>query len=109
MENQHRKITGYRELSAEEIALMNEIKALGPQVEDLIIKVQLHVNKQRMRALYGQDDFKPLPNTAVDPLDPETLKRLEDATPERFTAMAKTEFQTGLMFLVRAVAQPTTF
>lgn len=30
MENQHRKITGYRELNAEEIALMNEIKEIGP-------------------------------------------------------------------------------
>ncbi|WP_048766311.1 DUF7681 family protein [Acinetobacter sp. 243_ASPC] len=109
MENQHRKITGYRDLSAEEVALMNEIKELGPQIEATIIKVQQHVNKQRMKALYGQEDFKPLPKTAVDPLDPETLKRLEDATPERFAAMAKTEFQTGLMYLVRAVAQPTSF
>lgn len=109
MENQHRKITGYRELNAEEIALMNEIKEIGPQIEAVILKVQAHVHKQRMKALFGQEDFKPLPNTAVDPLDPETLKRLEDATPERFAAMAKTEFQTGLMYLVRSVAQPTTF
>tara|TARA_Y100000034_G_C6838695_1_gene379238 strand:- start:678 stop:794 length:117 start_codon:yes stop_codon:yes gene_type:complete len=28
MENQHRKITGYRELDETEIAMMNEIKAL---------------------------------------------------------------------------------
>lgn len=109
MENQHRKITGYRELNTEEIALMNEIKELGPQIEAAIIKVQQHVYKQRMKALYGQEDFKPSLNTAVDPLDPETLKRLEDATPERFAAIAKIDFQTGLMYLVRAVAQPTTF
>ncbi|OTG85538.1 hypothetical protein B9T31_12160 [Acinetobacter sp. ANC 4558] len=109
MENQHRKITGYRELNADEIALMNEIKELGPQIDAVILKVQTHVHKQRMKALYGQEDFKPSQNTAVNPLDPETLKRLEDATPERFAAMAKTEFQTGLMYLVRAVAQPTTF
>ena len=47
MENQHRKITGYRELNAEEIALMNEIKELGPKLESVIIKVQEHVKKQR--------------------------------------------------------------
>lgn len=34
---------------------------------------------------------------------------LESATHERFAAMAKTEFQTGLMYLVRAIAQPTCF
>lgn len=39
MENQHRKITGYRELNAEEIALMNEVKELGPQIEAVILKV----------------------------------------------------------------------
>ena len=29
MDNQHRKITGYRELSQDEINLMNEAKALA--------------------------------------------------------------------------------
>ena len=90
MENQHRKITGYRELNAEEIALMNEVKELGPQIEAVILKVQAHVKKQR-------EDYD------------ENYQRLEDATPERFSALAKTDFQTGLMYLVRAVAQPTTF
>lgn len=36
MENQHRKISGYRELSKEEIDLMNRIKAFGPEFEKLI-------------------------------------------------------------------------
>lgn len=39
MENQHRKISGYRELTEHEIALMNQIKkhgeALGALVEQL--------------------------------------------------------------------------
>jgi len=39
MENQHRKITGYRELSAEEIALMNEVKALGAKVGELHARI----------------------------------------------------------------------
>lgn len=33
MDNQHRKISGYRELTQDEIDLMNEIKAKGLEVE----------------------------------------------------------------------------
>lgn len=95
MENQHRKITGYRELSQEEIDLMNKIKALGPQIEDLIEEVRLFIlNKSQ---------------AARNALDIETQDRLRDATPERFAALSKTEFQTGLMYLTRAIAQPTFF
>jgi hypothetical protein len=36
MENQHRMIKGYRELSATEIARMNEIKALGAKLGELV-------------------------------------------------------------------------
>jgi hypothetical protein len=41
MENQHRKITGYRELNQAEIDLMNEIKAFGVQVGELILRVEI--------------------------------------------------------------------
>jgi hypothetical protein len=40
MENQHRKISGYRELSQEEIDLMNEGKALAQQVGEWVAKLQ---------------------------------------------------------------------
>jgi hypothetical protein len=40
MDNQHRQIKGYRELSAEEIALMNEIKAKGAELGDLVAKLR---------------------------------------------------------------------
>ena len=36
MDNQHRHITGYRELSQDEIDLMNEIKRHGVQLEALV-------------------------------------------------------------------------
>ena len=36
MENQHRKITGYRELSQDEINAMNKSKELASQVGDFI-------------------------------------------------------------------------
>lgn len=97
MDNQHRKINTYRELTQEEVDLMNEIKALGPQIQAIIQKVQSHVSTQRYNCKC--DAGQQVHN--VDEWD-----RLEAATPERFAAMAKTEFQTGLMYLVRAVAQP---
>ncbi len=40
MDNQHKAITGYRDLSAEEIALMNEAKALGVQMGELVTKLK---------------------------------------------------------------------
>jgi len=39
MENQHKKITGYRDLSEEEIALMNEVKAKAEEVGALLDKL----------------------------------------------------------------------
>ena len=93
MENQHRKITGYRELNQEEIDLMNEIKALGPKIEEILIKVQNTVDEQRNESI----------------VKPAEHERMENATPERFLALAKTDFQTALMYTTRAVAQPEFF
>lgn len=101
MENQHRKISGYRELNAEEIALMNDIKELGPKLEAVLSKVTAHIKKQRDNCCIIEQ-FKEI-------TDQENYDRLNHATPERFAAMAKTDFQTGLMALTRAVAQPTNF
>lgn len=39
MDNQHKKITGYRDLSQEEIDLMNEIKAEGERLGALCDKL----------------------------------------------------------------------
>lgn len=36
MENQHRKISGYRELTQDEINLMNTIKATGKELGQLV-------------------------------------------------------------------------
>ena len=41
MDNQHRKIIGYRELSEEEIARMNQIKALGKQFQELVERFEM--------------------------------------------------------------------
>ena len=39
MENQHRQIKGYRELSQQEIDLMNEIKTMGAELGALVEKL----------------------------------------------------------------------
>ena len=39
MENQHRKITGYRDLTQDEIDLMNEVKAKGIELDALLKKI----------------------------------------------------------------------
>ena len=74
MDNQHRQITGYRELSPEEIALMNRVKAKAEEVGALISELQ-----------------------QAGGLD------------QRGVAIARTELQTGFMWAVRSIAQPTTF
>lgn len=39
MKDQHEKITGYRDLSQEEIDLMNEIKEHGEKTHKLVLKL----------------------------------------------------------------------
>lgn len=52
MENQHKKIKGYRDLSQEEIDLMNEGKALAEQCGSFINKLQaMESNDQRCVSL----------------------------------------------------------
>lgn len=51
MENQHRKISGYRELDQADIDLMNTIKAQGPVLEHLIAAVRAEGGDQRWAAI----------------------------------------------------------
>lgn len=92
MDNQHRKIAGYRELSQADIDLMNKIKAHGPVLEELVAAVRGEIALMRQAAANVTD-----------------VARLDRAEPERWAALARTHFQEGLMALTRAVAQPTTF
>lgn len=80
MDNQHRKISGYRELSQAEIDLINKIKLHGKVLGDLVEEVLAH--------------SKDAPSVV-------------GAEPGRWAALARTNFQIGVMELVRAVAQPT--
>jgi hypothetical protein len=59
MDNQHKKITGYRDLSQSEIDLMNDIKQLAAQVGDLIDSLKSHgdIHDQRWIA-EGKTDLQ---------------------------------------------------
>ena len=81
MDNQHRKIKGYRELSEQEIDLMNEVK-------DLAIKVGVVVDKLMKADFCTNSDQVP------------------DA---RWVAAGKTQLQMGFMALNRSIAKPETF
>lgn len=98
MENQHRKISGYRELSQEEVDLMNRIKAKGAEL--------LELQAELVSSLVEQGRSKAA--DAAENTDRHAeLDRFYAAEPQRWAAIGKTDIQTGIMALVRAVAQPT--
>lgn len=74
MKDQHEKIKGYRNLSQEEIDLMNEGKELAEKCGAYVDKL-----------------------TATE------------CTDKRAIAIGKTNLQQGFMWVIRGVAQPTTF
>ncbi|WJN60904.1 hypothetical protein [Pseudomonas sp. SO81] len=98
MENQHRKIAGYRELNEDEISLMNAIKAQGAELLKLQGKLVTMLQAQRIgKAVAAEHDDQ----AAID-----EYERFKAAEPERWAAIGKTDIQTGIMAMVRAVAQP---
>jgi hypothetical protein len=99
VDNQNRKIFGYRDLSQEEIELINRVKTLGLHMEGILADITRHIASQRTCAN----------SDVVVNNDPKIFNRLENATPERFLSIARTDFQTGLMAATRAVGQPESF
>lgn len=92
MDNQHRKISGYRELTQEEIDLMNRVKAKGAELLELQREVSAYLVK--CQSALGIE------------APSEEYSRFLKAEPTRWAAIAKTDIQTGVMALVRAIAQP---
>lgn len=106
MDNQHRKIAGYRELTQGEVDLMNRIKAKGAELLDLqnelFHRLDTDQEVKKAEAIASQlapNDF------ASD--EYREYNRFMAAEPMRWAAIGKTDIQTGIMALVRAVAQPT--
>ena len=74
MDNQHKHIKGYRDLTQEEIDIINYIKTKGTELGELV---------ERLKKQKGFD--------------------------KRWIGIGEIDLQTGIMALIRAVAQPTTF
>jgi hypothetical protein len=87
LDNQHKKIKGYRDLSQEEIDLMNRIKAKGEEVGELV------------------EELTVLRATTINPEEFDS----SDIEAARCISVAKGHLQTGFMWFVRAVAQPDSF
>ena len=58
MDNQHKKIKGYRDLSQEEIDLMNEAKELAVEVGKLCDKIYMAVDSDKRWASTGKTDLQ---------------------------------------------------
>jgi len=58
MDNQHKKIKGYRELNQEEIDLMNKIKAQGENLQKLIEELQSYNDVDHRWVAIGQNDLQ---------------------------------------------------
>lgn len=86
------KVTGYRQLTEAEVALMNEGKALAEQCGAYIAKLR----------------------TYTPPADPdwdtkETAPKPGSTLDQRWISIGATDLQRGFMAVIRGIAQPTTF
>lgn len=97
MDNQHKKIKGYRDLSQEEIDLMNKLKEKAEEVK-LVLEEILKYREGQWEAWYNitEDDVNGLTE----------IQLLES---ERNLHIAKENLQQGFMWAVRGVALPETF
>ena len=83
------KITGYRQLTEEEVALMNEGKALAEQCGAYIDKLR------------NRDAEIAMPMQGIT----DAPRKLD----QRWISIGATDLQRGFMAVIRGIAQPTTF
>jgi hypothetical protein len=81
MDNQHRQIKGYRDLSQAEIDVMNEVKTKAAEVGALV---------EKLRGMVG------IPGSAA-------------AIDQRWISIGATHLQQGFMALTRGVTRPDFF
>lgn len=98
MDNQHKHIAGYRDLTESEVALMNEVKAKAAEVGELVDKLRKAI----------QPDDSLLEPVQVGEL---TFASVSDESVEvdRWLTIGQDHLQQGFMALTRAIARPTTF
>lgn len=107
MENQHRKIVGYPELSQEDIDLINEIKAAGRVLLGLQVRVWARATVQQNEIVTAFEALPPGTPEEVAAPHRAQYQNFAVADPLCWATIGKTNIQTGVMALVRAVAQPT--
>ena len=78
VDNQHKKITGYRDLSQFEINMMNDLKSMEETMRRMLGNLKAYIDN--------------------DTEDKEAL---------RWVAEARTCLETGMMYAIKAVARPT--
>ena len=83
------KVTGYRQLTKAEVALMNEGKALAELCGAYIAKLRTFPDTSRSG----------LPATDTEP----------GSLDQRWVSIGATDIQRGFMAVIRGIAQPTTF
>ena len=81
MENQHKLITGYRDLSQEDIDLINEGKALEKQIAEYFLKVARNPGADIKAACIGREQimagFMWLFRATAKPENPWTASKIE--------------------------------
>lgn len=105
MKDQHTLIRGYRDLSNEEIDLMNRIKTKGAELLALQTELAGRLSTDAEVKAAASKASKRAPEDEGTPECVE-LRRFHAAEPQRWAAIGKTDIQTAIMAMVRAVAQP---
>lgn len=82
-------VKGYSQLSTEQLALMNEGKAIAEQVGAFIAKLRTY--------------------PATPPGQPGGEHYGKQSIDQRWVSIGATELQQGFMAVLRGIAQPTTF
>lgn len=88
MDNQHKLIKGYRDLSAEEINSMNKMKELAAKVGEACLDLREVIMK--------------MPRDTVE-------QRADFAEALRWLDAGELQIQQGFMAVIRSIARPTTF
>lgn len=88
------KVTGYRDLTEEDVAIINMIKGKGNDLDMFIC---------------GLENRPPTPQRAYGQPEANRAEPLDGSVDPRQLSLARTKFEEGFMHLVRAVAQPRSF
>lgn len=109
MDNQHKKIKGYRDLSQAEIDLMNEVKAKGEELRALVQKIRETVLKPAAATAGADVQDGSMTTTLVIEDAPLPFIEHEGDNPDYWLRWADGSFRSALMYATRAIAQPTSY